>query len=92
MSRREMKTLLGQIDDTHELVLRRKPASMGRPLHNAWRDARSESLTAYRVWEASGGMDAYAVYRAAQDREDAAQDMLAYSTALGGGATAPRSD
>jgi hypothetical protein len=45
----------------------------------AWesRDAQEEARLAYAAWSAHPGADAYAVYRAAQDRADAAQDMLA---------------
>jgi hypothetical protein len=42
----------------------------------AWRDAQSDATAAYEGWRNEPGADAYAVYRAAQDRADTAQDML----------------
>ena len=77
MSVNDLKVLLDQVPDTRELILRR-PA-VRRAEHVAWRDARDEAAAAYVVWRARGTREAYAAYRAAQDREDAAQDILAAS-------------
>jgi hypothetical protein len=41
------------------------------------REAQAEADLAYEAWRSSPCLDAYAVYRAAQDRADAAQDQLA---------------
>jgi hypothetical protein len=41
------------------------------------REAQAEADLAYELWRAEPSMDTYAVYRAAQDRADAAQDDLA---------------
>jgi hypothetical protein len=41
------------------------------------REAQAEAELAYEHWLTYRGRDAYAVYRAAQDRADAAQDDLA---------------
>lgn len=41
------------------------------------REAQAEAELAYEEWRTSPCSDAYAVYRAAQDRADAAQDQLA---------------
>jgi acyl-CoA reductase-like NAD-dependent aldehyde dehydrogenase len=41
------------------------------------REAQAEADLAYEAWGRSAGRDRYAVYRAAQDRADAAQDELA---------------
>jgi hypothetical protein len=38
-----------------------------------WSAARAEANLAYDAWCASPGADAYAVYRAAEDRADAAE-------------------
>jgi hypothetical protein len=46
-------------------------------LRVAWGEARSEANCAYELWHAERGADAYIVYRAAQDRADAAQDAFA---------------
>ena len=63
--------------------IRRRLAGAGVPstwihdeLRDAWRDAQSEATEAYTGWRNDPGAAAYAVYRAAQDRADAAQDML----------------
>ncbi len=79
MSVNELKVLLDQVADTRELVLRRA-ASLGpafNAVYDAWSDAHEEAEGAYIAWRAGGRRDEYAVYRAAQDREDAAQDALA---------------
>jgi len=64
--------------------IRRRLAGAGVPstwihdeLRDAWRDAQSEATEAYTGWRNDPGAAAYAVYRAAQDRADAAQDMFA---------------
>ena len=78
MSTPELKALLDQVADTRELVLR--DASLGpafNAVYDAWSDAHEEAEGAYVAWRQSGRRDDYAVYRAAQDREDAAQDALA---------------
>jgi hypothetical protein len=75
MSVHELKVLLDQVPDTRELVLRR--GATWAPVRDAWREAREEADEAYRSWIARRDADAYAAYRAAQDREDAAQDALA---------------
>jgi len=85
MSLSELKALLDQVDDTRELVLRRDPVH--DPIWNeaylAWSDAHVEAEEAYADWRRDGGEPAYLVYRAAQDREDAAQDALSAFTPLG---------
>jgi hypothetical protein len=50
-------------------------------LHDAWRAAHETAVGAYDAWRATGGADAYVVYRAEQDRADAAQDALALAVA-----------
>lgn len=75
MSAHELKELLDQVPDTHELVLRRREPSNAH--YDAWSDARDEAADALAEWRLHGGAARYAAYRAAQDREDAAQDTLA---------------
>jgi outer membrane protein TolC len=75
MSSHELKNLLDQVPDTRELVLRR-PRTWSADF-DAWREAREETRDAYQTWFAQQTAEAYVVYRAAQDREDAAQDTLA---------------
>jgi hypothetical protein len=75
MSVDELKFLLDGVPDTRELVIFR--AGTWRPERDAWRDAHEDAAAAYRSWLRSRTPAAYAAYRAAQDREDAAQDALA---------------
>jgi acyl-CoA reductase-like NAD-dependent aldehyde dehydrogenase len=75
MSSHDLKTLLDQVADTREVVLRRPRARVAD--FDLWTDARDDAHEAYRAWRAAPHADTYAVYRAAQDREDAAQDTLA---------------
>lgn len=42
-----------------------------------WSAARAEANIAYEAWCSQPGTDAYAVYRAAEDRADAAEHQLA---------------
>ncbi len=77
MSAHELKALLDQVADTRELVLRRAGAGHEwNALYDAWSDAHEEAEEAYWQWKQRGG-GFYVTYRAAQDREDAAQDALA---------------
>jgi hypothetical protein len=78
LSIHELRDLLDQVADTREIVLRR-PRSCAA--YDAWSDARDETLFAYGRWAAAPAAESYAAYRAAQDREDAAQDSLARATA-----------
>jgi hypothetical protein len=80
----ELLTILldGQ-DRTRELLL-----ATGTPLCWAvaelvqvWRDAQAQARTAYEGWRHRPGHEAYAVYRAAQDRADAAQLALSAKAA-----------
>ena len=77
MSVNELKLLLDQVADTRELVLRRD--ATWAPVRDAWADAREDAAEAYRAWQRNRTRAGYAAYRAAQDREDAAQDALATS-------------
>jgi hypothetical protein len=45
-------------------------------LCDAWRAAQREATAAYQHWRQVSVADAYAVYRAAQDRADQAQNTL----------------
>jgi hypothetical protein len=55
----------------------------GRPeeVFVLWSAARAEANLAYDAWCADPGLDSYAVYRAAEDRADAAEADLANATA-----------
>jgi hypothetical protein len=73
----ELRLLLDEVPDTRELVIRR-PAGWA-PERDAWRDAHEDACAAYGAWRSERTPLAYAAYRAAQDREDAAQDALVAS-------------
>ena len=75
MGHHELKLLLDQVPDTRELILRREPAWSA--VYDAWSDAHEEAEGAWLTWRSGGGREAYLAYRAAADREDAAQDQLA---------------
>jgi hypothetical protein len=75
MSIHELKRLLDQVADTREIVLRRSRTWSAD--YDAWSDAHEEAEEALRIWRLSGTAEAFVAYRAAQDREDAAQDTLA---------------
>jgi hypothetical protein len=79
MSVDELRVLLDQVGDTREIVLRRAPG--WAPVREAWQEAHDEAAAAYGAWHAANTPDSYVAYRAAQDREDAAQDALAMSGA-----------
>ena len=53
------------------------PTSLYDCLWHAWDEAQHEADLAYAAWQHEEPGEAYAVYRAAQDRADAAQDALA---------------
>jgi hypothetical protein len=74
MSHSDLRSLLDDVPDTLEIILRRPPE--WSPVLDAWRDAAEEARDALTAWRRTRSRDAYAAYRAAQDREDAAQDAL----------------
>jgi hypothetical protein len=53
------------------------PARAHDELFALWSVARAEANLAYDVWRDRGGPEAYTVYRAAEDRADAAEQALA---------------
>jgi hypothetical protein len=56
----------------------------GRPdeLFVLWSVARAEANLAYDAWCARPGAEGYTVYRAAEDRADAAEERLAFVASL----------
>jgi hypothetical protein len=78
MSISDLRSLLDDVPDTLEIILRRDPD--WSPVLEAWRDASEEAAGALAQWRAAPcDQVAYTAYRAAQDREDAAQDALAHT-------------
>jgi hypothetical protein len=55
----------------------RDECALFEELNFVWREAQAEANLAYEASRRSPCLDAHAVYRAAQDRADAAQDDLA---------------
>jgi len=82
MSRRDLEDLLERIEDTREIVLgpaaqRLTGDELRDELYAVWDGARMDANDAYASWLSNGGREAYAAYRAAADREDAAAAALA---------------
>jgi hypothetical protein len=57
------------------------PAQVQDERFAIWSAARAEANLAYYAWGDAPGRAAYAVYRAAEDRADAAEDALLHSEA-----------
>jgi hypothetical protein len=81
MSVKDLRDLLERLEDTREIVLhadegdhRAWPAD---ELFEMWRDARAEAHAAYAEWCDRRGAEVHTVYRAAEDRADAAWAALA---------------
>jgi acyl-CoA reductase-like NAD-dependent aldehyde dehydrogenase len=82
MSTKELKDLLERIEDTREIVLgpaKGKQRATGEvaEVYAVWDAARTDARSAYDAWRSKPCRDAYAVYRAAADRADAAALALA---------------
>ena len=67
--------------DGGDTLVKRRPSAHNlailEELKFVHREAQAEACLAYEDWRRLRSGDAYAVYRAAQDRADAAQDDLA---------------
>jgi hypothetical protein len=77
MGPRQRLDLLDEIPDTGEIVIVTTPRQEDDGLVLAWRAARDESNAALESWRLRRTRDAFAAFRAAEDRADAAQDALA---------------
>jgi hypothetical protein len=73
MTTQQLHDLLEEVPDTREIVVV-DPSDDG--LAAAWRAAHDDASRALDSWRAWPGAEAFAAYRAAQDRADAAQDAL----------------
>jgi hypothetical protein len=71
------RTMLAGLHDSEVLVLPGPYGPDGDALAAAWKAARDEAMGAYGAWRHGATREAFAVYRAAADREDAAAAALA---------------
>jgi hypothetical protein len=71
------RELFAMLAESHAARNVEAPVWMRDELTEMWRAACAEAGTAYLYWSQLRTRESYAVYRAAQDREDAAQDALA---------------
>jgi hypothetical protein len=67
---RELHELLDSVTDTRDVVVRRYDAE--DVAHAVWQSARDDTREAWRTWAGRPSRDAWAVFVAAGDREDAA--------------------
>jgi hypothetical protein len=79
MTTQRLHELLDDLVDTREVVIdERVPPSMrASELFAIWSAARAEANEAYERWRARPGAESFSVYRAAEDRADAAETALA---------------
>jgi hypothetical protein len=77
MITRQLHDVLDEIADTGEIVIAPPAQSGDDELAAAWRLAHSEASAALEEWRTLRTRDAFSVFRAAEDRADAAQDALA---------------
>jgi hypothetical protein len=78
MTAQQLHDLLEAVPDTREIVVACNPDD---GLLAAWRAAEEDAACALAGWRDWPGAEAFAAYRAAQDRADAAQDALAAQAA-----------
>lgn len=71
------QTLLADSPHSHVLVLPEPPAEGSDPLTAVWEAARDDATSAYEAWRDGTGLESFAVYRAAAEREEAAAAALA---------------
>lgn len=78
MDSQQLYDLLADVPDTREIVIRpRTRAAEADGLLDAWRAAREEANASLDAWRSSPGRVSFSVFRAAEDRADAAEDALA---------------
>jgi hypothetical protein len=85
----ESREFLDKAETGHDLAKLLDPRAstptwLLEELDFAWRDAHEEAAAAYNHWRRSPGPEAYARYRASQDRADTAQDVLHQASATRG--------
>ena len=77
MLARDLQNVLDAIPDTGEIVIVLPSPPEVDELVLAWRSAHSEATAALECWRGWRTREAFAAFRAAEDRADAAQDALA---------------
>jgi hypothetical protein len=77
MLARDLQDALDAIPDTGEIVIVLPSPPEVDEMLAAWRHAHAEATAALERWCTSRTREAFAAFRAAEDRADAAQDALA---------------
>ena len=87
-TRSELREMLGVVEERCESAVRceavPRPAAPAREADEVfvlWSAARAEANLAYDAWCVRPGAEGYLVYRAAEDRADAAETALAHARA-----------
>jgi hypothetical protein len=83
-TRSELRELLGVVDEPRPEAAEAPapdPARTADENFVVWSVARAEANLAYDAWCAAPGSEGYLVYRAAEDRADAAEAALAMACA-----------
>jgi hypothetical protein len=77
MVTRQLLDVLDEIPDTGEIVICVAELPDVDELLEAWRGARAEANAALDCWRDEPTRTSFSVFRAAEDRADAAEDALA---------------
>jgi acyl-CoA reductase-like NAD-dependent aldehyde dehydrogenase len=76
---KSLREFLSELDGGESFVL---APECSDALRASWQEAAEEARLAYAHWRSTKTLETYALYRAAADRADAAQDALAASQRL----------
>jgi hypothetical protein len=76
MSHKRLRTFLEGLSGGGDFVLAPESANTTDTLLMTWREAMDDARAAYVHWRSTKDLESYALYRAAADRADAAQDAL----------------
>lgn len=77
MTVNQLRELLDDVEDTRELIISSESSDGSDELLTVWSAAETEASDAYELWRRQHTSESYSIYRAAADRADAAQDILA---------------
>ena len=76
MSNKRLRTFLEGLAGGDDFVLAPESVNTTDTLMMTWREAMDDARAAYAHWRSTKDLESYALYRAAADRADAAQDAL----------------